>query len=43
MRVGRAASRDAQWLQNTLNRESQAYGVAVEAADEGGLVAKWRP
>jgi poly-gamma-glutamate synthesis protein (capsule biosynthesis protein) len=41
MRVGRAGSADAQWLRDTLRRESQKYGVEVESADAGALIVRW--
>jgi poly-gamma-glutamate synthesis protein (capsule biosynthesis protein) len=41
MRVSRAGSVDAQWLKDTLRRESQKYGVEVESADGGALTVKW--
>jgi poly-gamma-glutamate synthesis protein (capsule biosynthesis protein) len=41
MRIGRAGSVDAQWLRDTLGRESQKHGVEVEPADGGALTVKW--
>lgn len=43
MRVGRAGAVDALWLRDTLNRESQVYGVQVESSDRGMLTLKWHP
>jgi poly-gamma-glutamate capsule biosynthesis protein CapA/YwtB (metallophosphatase superfamily) len=41
MRIGRAGAADALWLRDTLNRESNQYGVKFESADEGMLTLKW--
>jgi hypothetical protein len=43
MRVGRAGAADALWLRDSLNRESQKYGVWIESADGGMLTLKWHP
>jgi hypothetical protein len=41
MRVSRVSYIDAQWLKDTLSRESRKYGVEFESANAGMLNAKW--
>jgi poly-gamma-glutamate synthesis protein (capsule biosynthesis protein) len=42
LRVNRACEADAAWLRDTLNRESEKFGVQFEMAADKSLTAKWQ-
>jgi poly-gamma-glutamate capsule biosynthesis protein CapA/YwtB (metallophosphatase superfamily) len=41
-RLNRASQRDAAWLRDVLNRESNKFGVRVVAGEDDALVVRWR-
>jgi poly-gamma-glutamate capsule biosynthesis protein CapA/YwtB (metallophosphatase superfamily) len=41
-RLQRAAKEDTTWLRDTLDREGEALGTAVELAADGSLAVRWR-
>jgi poly-gamma-glutamate synthesis protein (capsule biosynthesis protein) len=42
-RVNRASPEDARWLEETLNREGERFGTAVEEDKYGIFTLRWPP
>jgi poly-gamma-glutamate capsule biosynthesis protein CapA/YwtB (metallophosphatase superfamily) len=38
----RATTEEADWLQQTLDRESARFGTRVSRSEDGSLVVRWR-